>query len=664
MITKKTLIMKKIIIAATIFSFLMAGTLSGCKEIWKNDDYYNSSSTSSDGTSKTDYESTVETSTTTVNEEESDYNFNTSTTNKIIGNTTSVAVEGTGATASGSVATITASGDYIVTGDLSDGKIIVDVEEGDEGTVKIILENANFSCSSGSALQIKTAEKVSVLISDDTENTFSSTYTGTDSVAAIHSKQDLFISAGENATGKLNITASNYAAIKSTDGLIINGGIINATAGGNAIQAKDYIIIRDGEITANAQKHGIKTTSDKTDKGYVYISGGNFNITSSKDGIHSSGITQIDNGTFTISASDDGIASESHVTINNGTFTTITATDKGINASGNITIKNGTYTIVKPDKCIAANGDITIDGGTFTLSPTYTQSGESGNGHGITTKKNDSTNLRTGNVTINDGNINITGSYEGIQGVVITVNGGTIKVYSTDDAFNASDGSSQMGGGGFGPGNWGNTTTSSSTASIALIINGGNIYVKAQGDGLDSNGSMTINGGIVLVSQYGSGNEPLDAGDNYTPQIVGGVVIAAGYIFQPVEAPNCSQTAFQVSCNGNANSYFAVNDNNGNNVLAWKIPQSYEIITVSSPNFTSGTYNYITSATISGTEYIEDFDFYYPANSCTGANTSITLTNGSCYSSVSSNGNNQGGGNIPGGNQGGFGGPKGSGLSW
>ncbi len=630
--------MKKILIIAAAFGIFSAVMSTGCKEIWKNDDYYQTSSSSS--TDKTSYATTVDTS--IVNEEESDYQFNTSTANKIIGKTTSVAVEGTGATADGTTATITASGDYIVTGDLSDGKIVVDVVEGDEGTVKLILQDADFSCSSGPALHILTAEKVSILISDDTENAFSSTYSGTDSTATIHSKQDLYISAGDQATGKLTITASKYAAIKSTDGLIINNGTITATAGGNGIQAKDYLIIRDGVITSNAQKHGIKTTSDKTDKGFVLIKSGTFNITAQNDGIHSTGTTQIDNGVFSITAVDDGITSESHVTINNGTFNSITSADKGINAAGTINIKDGNYTILKSDKCIAADGDITIDGGTFTLSPTYTKSGESGNGHGITTKKNDKTSLRTGNVTINGGYIDITGCYEGIQGVVITINDGTIKVNSTDDAFNASDGNEQMGGGGpmF------RNTSSSSSSNISLVINGGNIYVQATGDGLDSNGSMYINGGVVLVSQNSSSNEPLDAGDNYEPQITGGIVMAVGSQGM-ASAPSATQTAVFTSLSGSANTFLAVNDADGNNIMAWKVPQAYQVATISSPKLGSAKYSFITNATVSGSEYVEGFNFYYPATSATGSSsTSITLTSGKCTSN--STGGFGGGGNAPG----------------
>lgn len=632
------------------FLYLFAASVlligQSCKKSFEDDNVEQNDSDTEQESGVVTKEETVDIS--NVSESDSDYKFNVSTLNKIIGKTTSVAVEGTGVTSEGSVATISASGDYYVSGTLNDGQLIVDVADGDEGTVKIILSDVDFSCASGPAMYIKNAEKVSVLISDGTDNKFTSTYTGSDSLACIHSKEDLFFSAGELATGQLTVNSAAFEGIKSTDGIIINGGIFNVTSEDNeGIQAKTYLLVRDGSITAAGGNHAIKTTSEKEGKGYVYITGGSFKLTGQKDGIHATGNVQIDGGSFGIAASDDGISSDSHITIGNGTFKTISVADHGFNAAGNITIKDGEYEIIKADKCIAADGNITIDGGSFTLTPYVTVSGsESGSGHGITTKKNDDTGLRTGNVTINGGNINITQSYEGIQGVVITVNGGTIKVVSSDDAFNASDGGSQMGGmgGGFNPWGGGSSSTSSSS-SIALIINGGNIYVTSKGDGLDSNGSMSLNGGIVLVSQNSNSNEPLDAGDGYEPQITGGVVIAVGSQGM-ASAPSVTQTAVFTSLSGSANSVIAVNDESGNNIMAWKVPQAFQIATISAPELKSGTYQILTNATVSGQEYVEGFNFYYPATSATSnSSTSVTLNEGKC----TSNGGNSGGNFGPGG---------------
>ena len=217
---------------------------------------------------------------------------------------------------------------------------------------------------------------------------------------------------------------------------------------------------------------------------------------------------------------------------------------------------------------------------------------------------------------------------------MITVKGGEIWVNSTDDSFNASDGSNSGPGGGWGPRPGQQTTT---TTTSALNFNGGFVYVKTTGDGIDSNGELNITDGVVLVSQSGGGNEPIDAGDGYEPRITGGVVIAAGSQGM-ASAPSVTQTAFFTSASGSANQVFAVNDSDGKNILAWKIPQAYQVITVSTSKMTTGNYSLITNATVKGDEYVSGSGFYYPATSATGSATTISTNNGQGTSTVSGGG--------------------------
>lgn len=642
--------MNKKLMSLTLAAVLAMGAACSCKKAFVDDDKNSGSSSNSSSVTPNTSGSTETAQNNSqtvdgnvdkvVSESPDDFAFNKSTSNKIIGKGSRVEVQGTGVDASGSVATISKSGNYIVEGSLSDGQIVVDLAKDDAGTVKIILNGMDFASSTGAALYVDDCEKVSVLIADGSSNKLTSTYSGADSLACVHSKQSIFVSADDKASGSLYISASTYEGLKSKDGIVIKGGNINVTSTkDNAIQGKDYVKIDGGKITANGGKHAIKASSSKTDMGFVYITGGELNLTGANDGIHAVGTVQVKDGTFKISASDDGISSESHITIDGGSFADITTQDKGINANGTITINGGNFNILKSDKCISADGDITINDGTLVLSPTATKSGESGSGHGITTKKLDDTGLRVGNVTINGGNIDITKSYEGIQGVVITINGGFTKIVSLDDAINASTGASQMGGGGFGrPGQWGPQTGSSSSTVPALIVNDGFVYAVAQGDGLDSNGEMKYKGGIVLVSQYGNANEPLDAGDGYEVEISGGVVVAVGTQGM-ARAPKSSQTAFFTTTSATANSVLAVNNSEGKNILAWKVPQAYQVITFSAPGLSTGTYTYITKATVSGKEYVDGSGFYYPAESVSGTGTDINLTAGS----ITSTSSNQGG---------------------
>jgi hypothetical protein len=92
---------------------------------------------------------------------------------------------------------------------------------------------------------------------------------------------------------------------------------------------------------------------------------------------------------------------------------------------------------------------------------------------------------------------------------------GTVSVVSSDDGFNASLGKSASQGNGM------------SGDSSTLVITGGEITVDADGDGLDSNGTITVSGGTVYVEgPTNSGNGALDFGSTGT--ISGGTLIAVG----------------------------------------------------------------------------------------------------------------------------------------
>ena len=578
----------------------LAVAVVGCKSVFEDSEY------AYDGSSKTNNED--DTPHGGSSEDPDDYTLSTDTSKiayihcknnafTIEGNASLVDVKTTGVKVE-----LKKTGTFYIDGTLDDGQIQVDADSND--VVKVVFNGVNLNCNSESPFRVKDCEKTIVTLADGTKNYITDGKLNEDS-AAIYSKRYLAFASGDKGTGTLSITGNCADGISCTKQLVFNGGNYTLKTADDGMRGKLSLVIHDGSFTIDVNGDALKATSSK--EGYGYI--------------------EIDKGTFDI-----------------------TSGDEGMQADGTLTINGGTFNIKKSEKCIAAIGDITINGGDFTLAPTVTGGGENGSGHGITIKKNDD-DLRTGNVTINNGKVNITQAYEGIQGVVINVNGGEVWINSTDDSFNASNGS----GGGFG--GWGprpgQQTTTSSGATPALNFNGGFVYVKTQGDGVDSNGELNITGGVVLVSQSGGGNEPIDAGDGYEPKITGGVVVAVGSK-DMASAPNVTQTTFFTTVTGSANQVFAVNSSDGKNILAWKVPQAYQVITVSAPEMKTGTYTIITNAKVEGTEYKSGSGFYYPATSATSAKnttpTTIETTNGQCTSS----GNAGGGGFGPGGGGGGF----------
>ena len=182
----------------------------------------------------------------------------------------------------GSIVTITLPGNYILTGSLSNGQIIVDLEQ--DGKVKLFFNGVSVHCENGPALYIKKCSpRLSIDIIADTVNELSDGTVYADESgkvdAVIYSKGDLTIT-GE---GNLNITGSYKHGIVSKDDLRIKGGKINVQAVKNGICGKDCVEIFDGSIVVRAGNDGIKTTNEDSKWGYISIEGGTVKITCGDD---------------------------------------------------------------------------------------------------------------------------------------------------------------------------------------------------------------------------------------------------------------------------------------------------------------------------------------------------------------------------------------------
>lgn len=160
-----------------------------------------------------------------------------------------------GVTVENGVITITAAGNYRLTGTLADGQVVV--AAGEEDVVRLILDNASITNSDGAAIDAESTNETIIYTEAGTTNTIAdgSTYaaTGTeDPDAALYARTDLTL-AGE---GTLTATG-NYG-----DGLTIAGGTINVTAADDGIKGKDYVDILGGTIDVTATSDGIKATND------------------------------------------------------------------------------------------------------------------------------------------------------------------------------------------------------------------------------------------------------------------------------------------------------------------------------------------------------------------------------------------------------------------
>lgn len=255
------------------------------------------------------------------------------------------------------------------------------------------------------------------------------------------------------------------------------------------------------------------------------------------------------------------------------------ASTKGIKADGRLYINGGTFTINSADDSVHSNSAVTINDGTYTLT-----TGDDGVHSGEA-------------LEINCGTITISESYEGLEGLTVTINDGDIDITSSDDGINAAGGTEEMGFGGMGN----DSTEDTSTDEMWMEINGGYIHVLAGGDGIDSNGDITVNGGEVYIDgPSDNGNSAIDYGDRSACYINGGTVVAIGSSGMAEDISDDSdQQVMLVKLDSQKEAGEVIlTDSDGNEIITYTALKSYDCIIISTKDLEAGqTYTLTTSGT-------------------------------------------------------------------
>ena len=275
----------------------------------------------------------------------------------------------------GQTINITEEGIYVIKGSAKNCTVKVTADK--SAKVQLVLDGVSITNDDFPAIYVVSADKCFVTTSNKT-STLSVTGqfkadgdTNTDAV--IFSKDDLVL----NGVGTLKITSANGNGITGKDDIKITGGTYSITSAEDSIEANDSIRICGGTFTINSKKDALHCENDEDGSvGWIYISDGEFDITSSDDGIQATTILQIDGGTVNVNAAEGMEAS--YVQINGGK-TTISASDDGINASlkstaittPTVEINGGEITITMGQgdtDGIDANGNIYVNGGTVSVT--------------------------------------------------------------------------------------------------------------------------------------------------------------------------------------------------------------------------------------------------------------------------------------------------------
>lgn len=538
----------------------------------------------------------------------------------------------------GQTVTIIQAGTYQIAGTLDDGALIV--ESGENAKITLVLGGVSIKNSTGAAIQIATADDVTIELAEGTTNVLQSgeevdIATATESKeasgGALQSKADLKI----KGKGSLNVLGYLNNGIHCTKDLKIKNGNISVTALGHGIKGKNSVTVSGGTVTVTSGKDGI--TSDETEneeKGFVTIEDGEIIITSVGDGVSAETTLTVTDGVISI-ISGGGSANAQQKTDNmrgwwdfdNSASDDNSASCKGLKAGKALVISGGSITIDAQDDALHTDGDMTISGGECILS-----TGDDGAHAALS-------------LTVLDGKITVLTSNEGLEANQITLAGGELDITASDDGINAnggSDGFSGGFGGGFGGGRGGmggsfggrrNDTNNQSgdmtppdnnnmtppdnnnmqtppddttDKQPLLLITGGKITVNADGDGLDSNGNLRVEGGDITINgPANGGNGAIDIGteNGGVGFISGGTLIALGTSSMAENFGSTStQCAFLVTMNSfGAGETITITDSQGNVLYTGLTVKSANSVVFSSADLVVGETYTVTIGSTSAT---------------------------------------------------------------
>ena len=229
------------------------------------------------------------------------------------------------------VVTIKAAGVYVLSGTLTDGTIVVDA--GDDDKVQLVLDGVSIMAADYAAIYAKNADKVFVTLAEGAGNslTVSGDYVQTDDNnvdAVIFAKCDLTL----NGTGSLTVKDNMGHGIVSKDDLVVTGGTYTIYSQDHCLNGKDSVRIADGTFNLSCDEDGIHAGNDDQQDGYVYIEGGDINISVGDDALHAEGLLIITGGDIDVSKSCEG--GEGYKILVTGGDIDVISSDDGFNAAG------------------------------------------------------------------------------------------------------------------------------------------------------------------------------------------------------------------------------------------------------------------------------------------------------------------------------------------
>ncbi len=457
---------------------------------------------------------------------------------------------------------------YSLSGSSEDGSLTL------EGSYKstVVLNGLNLTSTTGAPLNIQNGKRIALKVNEGTVNTLSDAPGGSQK-GAIVCKGHLEI----KGKGELNVTGRSAHAIQAKEYVEMKNATVNILGSvKDGINCTQYFLLESGKLTVmgigdDAVQTDFKDTADREaeDTGSITISGGTFKATvtnPASKGLKAEGDILVNGGKIEISTSGKGIWDSAK---------SKTKASSCLSADGDITVNAGDLNLSSSGSggkgmscdgtCKIIDGQITINttGGIFAYVNGIEYDGYTGNTDRISSDlKSSPKGIKADKyIEIAGGDINVKTTGKGAEGIEskgeLTLGGGTVYVYAYDDAINSAS---------------------------HMNINGGDITVIAtNNDGLDSNGNMYFNGGVVRAFGASSPECGIDANEEegYSVFFKGGIVLGVGgnnSVPSKTESTQC-----YVSGSGSAVANTVISLKDGNDILAeFTVPAEYKASSQSS----------------------------------------------------------------------------------
>ena len=485
-------------------------------------------------------------------------------------------------TYSGNSATVTSTGDAVkdyITGadvalDLTDAGAAEIIASGksDDGqlkiygnsAVKLTLNGLELTSAKSAAINVQNKSLMYLHLAEGTTNVICDAESQSDEsyypegVVADDEKRNGAIyckgSAVVSGSGILSLTGKKKHGISVKSSLTIRPGVTLAIndVKDNCVKAEGITVL-GGYLWAKTSAEAGKCLSSDAD---VTVKGGQIKLYTSGGSVYE----EDENDT----SSPAGVKADGNIYIYNGEMLCISTGEggKGLNADGGITMDDGIVNVVTSGGKYVYNAALDLDS-----SPKGVKA--------------------DGEITINGGllNIQVTGRSDGSEGLEskskITVNGGEVFVYAYDDAINV---------GGDNP--------------VGMEINGGKIFAFADNnDGIDSNGKLWVNGGLVIASGSGAPEEGLDCDRSQNFIVTGGTLIGTGGAAISTSSSSTQRSVIYNGIQAKTGELFVITDAEGSPVLKYELPRTINGMSLffSSPDIKSGgTYTVYSGGSLSG----------------------------------------------------------------